>query len=104
MGNSNDHKSRIFAGLLLIGLGIVAFANYIWPGLLFVIGASMIISNLYHGKKVYDYLGALIVLIIGGVIAMENQKIEHELLQYWPAVLIVIGVFLVGYRLMEGKK
>jgi len=97
------NKSRIFAGLLMIGLGIIALTNYWWPGIMFVIAACMIISGLYHGKSVYDFTGAAIVLLIGLAAQFGNGQVQHEVLRYWPVVFVVFGVGLLFYRLAAKK-
>lgn len=102
MGNEKN-KSRIFAGLMLVGLGILAITNYWWPGIMFVIGITMVISGIYHGKSLYDFVGAAVLIFIGALSAAEGN-IDHEILKWWPAVLIVFGCGLLFYRLAERKK
>jgi hypothetical protein len=95
MEKQKDQASRIGGAVFLIGLGIIAWLNYWWPGIMFVIGASLIAHEWMEtgGKIVFSsprIIGAIVVVVIG-----LAGLIDFNVGQLWPIVLIGIGVALL---------
>jgi len=92
----------LIPGLILIGIGALALTNYLWPGILFVIGGALIIGGLTAGKNWSEMTGGLIMLAIG-IYFVLPYRLNVSLVEWFgPAVLIIIGCVLL-FRAMKGK-
>ncbi|HWE39477.1 MAG TPA: hypothetical protein VG406_23195 [Isosphaeraceae bacterium] len=56
---------EISGAVWLIGLGVLLITGYWWPGILFVIGAGMIVQALAEGRAWYASQGALWMFGLG---------------------------------------
>jgi hypothetical protein len=74
------NKSNLQTGIWLIGIGIIAITNFWWPGIMFVVGVSVLMSGSPRAA----------VWVFGiGVLALLDF--------WWPGILFLIGIgLLVG--------
>jgi hypothetical protein len=96
MQTTKQRADQIGAAVFLIGLGVIAFFNFWWPGIMFVIAVSLLASDLMTTNGVVDWqsnrVRAAIVVVVIGLIGFVN------LWQLWPILLIAIGVFMLMQR------
>jgi hypothetical protein len=62
---SSERSNEIFGAIWLIGLGILFYTHYWWPGIMFVIGAASIAHGLSEGHGWYAFQGALWTIGLG---------------------------------------
>ena len=83
---SRDRASQLDGGIWLIGLGILFYTGYWWPGILFVIGVTSIVEGLVKGQGWYAFQGGFWCIAIG-VWAMFHYN--------FALLFIAIGVSMV---------
>jgi hypothetical protein len=80
-------KNGLNAGILLIGIGVLAFTNFWWPGIMFVLGLSSLASG--------GILPA--VWLIGiGTVAYFNA--------WWPGMMFVVGAGIIAEAALGRKR
>jgi hypothetical protein len=92
-------------GAILTGIGgILYYQNltgdwaswsYIWALIPGFVGLGVIISGIIDGNIKEAFTGGLTLLMISGVLFFAFGSalgLEHELIQYWPVLLIVLGL------------
>lgn len=105
MNNSRwDHmhstKGRIFSGAFVVVIGIILLMKQLgvdFPGWLFTWESLLIVIGLYIGiKHNFKHAGWLILIMIGGVLLIDDIYPETQLENYlWPAVVIFIGMIMI---------
>jgi hypothetical protein len=93
---NKERSGRVSGAIFLIGLGIIAFFNYWWPGIMFVIAATMLVGE-YMETNTINFssgrvIGAGVVLIIGLLGAIDFNIDWGKL---WPVVLILLGLWVL---------
>lgn len=87
--------NHAFTGVFLVGLGLIAWFNWWWPGIMFVIAMSLLASALVDGRLGENILAILILTVIGLIGVWSELHIDIGF-PLWPAIFIVIGLaFLV---------
>ncbi len=80
---SRRQGHEIAGGVFMVGLGILFLTGFWWPGLIFVVGGSILIEGLVRGRGRLALAAALWPILFG----------VWALLRYSPAALFVgIGV------------
>jgi predicted membrane protein len=112
MSNGNDNKpnnSRVFAGLLIIGIGVLFFVRqagwaifpywiFSWPMILIAIGVYVGVKHNFRGS------GWVVLLIIGGFFLFDDVLDMYSLRKYLvPAVLVAVGAMLI-FRPKNGDR
>jgi hypothetical protein len=102
---TKERSGQIGGAVFLIGLGIIAFSNFWWPGIMFVIAASMLATE-YAETNTLNFssgrvIGAAVVSIIG-LLGLTNFNIPWG--QLWPLALILVGLWLLFGRNITGKR
>lgn len=96
---------QIGGGIFLIGLALLFLTGWWWPGIMFVIGASMLARTIAEGDAWQSNRGALMVILIGVIFGLPSSFINADLL--WPLLLIGAGLFMLfggDYRPDLGKR
>ena len=89
----------ITAGLILIGIGILAFTDGWWPGIMVVIGVAVIAGMLYRGQ----FLSTLpIALIFFGIPAVIELGLSWQI--YVPLLLIGLGILSLVDNLARNRR
>jgi hypothetical protein len=90
-----NKKSPIFAGIMLIGLGILVFTGWWWPGIMLVIGTALGVDNFLKGR-IKEALGLflLFLAIPTAVFISTNNIISPKI--FVPILLIGIGGLVIG--------
>jgi len=87
-------SDQAFGGAMLIGLGILFWTHWWWPGILFVVGIAMAARSVSEGRRWAENRGTLWMLGIGAAfLVFDTLRLDWSLL--WPLVLIAGGVFLL---------
>ncbi len=100
---TQERANQIFGGTFLIGLAVLFLINWWWPGIMYVIGISLIARGTAEGRSWTQERGGLIALAIGVVFTLTG--ILHVLdFNWWPLLLIIIGGYMLfGNRSTGGK-
>ncbi len=91
---SENRANEIFGGTFLIGLAVLFLINWWWPGIMYVIGISMIVRAVAQGRSWMSERGGLVVLGIG-VIFTVIDGLKIFTFNWWPLILILLGVYLL---------
>ena len=84
----------ISGGIMLIGLGVLLFTNWWWPGIMFVVGLSSGAGLIFRGKTAQG-IGTLALLwsIPIGILIIQKAEIPWSLVG--PMILIGVGVIVL---------
>lgn len=92
---SKERTDQVFGGVFLIGLAILFFSGYWWPGIMFVIGIAMLARTYSEGKPLTSNGGAWVTIAIGVVFALGNVFQLLGDVPWWPLILIALGLYLL---------
>ncbi|HNB52210.1 MAG TPA: hypothetical protein PK530_09725 [Anaerolineales bacterium] len=81
------NKSNLQSGIWLIGIGVLALTNTWWPGIMFVVGLSVLIGG--------SPQGALWLFGIG-LLAMFDF--------WWPGILFLVGLSILAGAIFPDRK
>src|SRR3954452_1850717 len=87
MALQKEQIHAITGAVWLFGLAAMFYTGRWWPGILFVVGASMIVEGLLNGQSWYTLQGAAWVIGIG-VWAMLASQVWFLFLPLGVAVLL----------------
>lgn len=87
----STQKANIFStGVFLIALGILAYLNWWWPGMLIALW-SLFATRQLLTQRVNDFLITSLLLI--GIFATYYVRVNWDLLA--PLLLIIAGVYII---------
>jgi len=89
--NSKNRIDTISNGILLIGLGLLFYFNYWWPGILAIIWAALAFKQFLTGR--YQDL-FVTTLVLGGAFLISYFPINWNLAI--PALFVVGGVYIIA--------
>jgi hypothetical protein len=99
------NNGQVTGAVFLIGLGIIALLNFWWPGIMFVIGVSLLAGEFVETRSINfssgRVIGAAVVMVIG-LLGLIDFNINWG--GIWPIVLILLGVGLLARNYMGGSK
>ena len=84
----------ITVGILLIGLGVLLFTGWWWPGIMFVVGLSSGAGLIFRGKTAQG-VGTLALLWSIPIGIWIIQEAEIPWLLVGPMILIGVGVIVL---------
>jgi len=97
--NNMDKELRrkadaITGGILLIGLGVLLYTGWWWPGIMFIVGLSSGAGLIFRGKTAQG-VGTLALLwsIPIGIWIIQKAEIPWSLVG--PMILIGVGVIVL---------
>lgn len=103
-------------GSILAGIGgILYYQNltgdwaswtYIWALIPGFVGIGVILSGIIDRNYKEAFTGGLILLLISGMLFFafgEFYGLQPEITQYWPALLILLGVIALVRAIFPGK-
>jgi len=97
--NKEKAAGGITAGLILIGIGVLALTDRWWPGIMVVIGVAVIAGMLYRRQ----FLSTLpIALIFFGIPAVIELGLSWEI--YIPLLLIGLGILSLVDNLARNRR
>ena len=104
-------------GTILAGIGGILYYqsvtgdweswSYIWALIPGFVGLGVIISGIIDGDYKDAFTGGLTLLVISGVLFFAFGSafgLEHELVQYWPVLLIALGLITLVRVIFSGGK
>lgn len=90
-----NQAEQVAGGVFMIGLGLLFFTGFWWPGIMFVIGASMLARTIVEGDPIASNTGALITIGIGIIFGFPSLLPGMNRGNIWPLLLIGIGLFML---------
>ncbi len=95
MMDKEEKASQASTGVFFVGLGLLFFTGWWWPGIMFVIAASILARAMSLGERWQSATGALwligVVFGIPGLIA----DIAGAFWQIFPLILVGMGLFML---------
>lgn len=104
-------------GSILAGIGGILYYQeltgdwqswaYIWSLIPGFVGIGVIISGIIDRNYKEAFSGGLILMLISGVLFFvfgQAFGLESQVTQYWPALLIILGVIALVRALFSGKR
>ena len=88
------NPDQVSAGVFFIGLALLFVTGFWWPGVLFVVGASIMSKFVAQGKKWQDATPALVMFGIGLIFGLPDL-LGFALGTLLPVSLIGIGAYLI---------
>jgi hypothetical protein len=99
------NNGQVTGAIFLIGLGIIALLNFWWPGIMFVIGISLLAGEYVETRSIHfssgRVIGAAVVIVIG-LLGLIDFNINWGAI--WPIVLILLGIGLLAQNSMGGNR
>lgn len=100
-GNIKPNNSRVFAGIFIIGIGVLFFLKQagiaIFPYWLFTWPMILIAVGIFNGVK-HNFRGSgwLILILLGMFFLLDDVMDMYNLRPYLvPAILVAVGVMLI---------
>jgi hypothetical protein len=93
-GDTQRTASGLWLGIFLIGLGILLFTGWWWPGIMVVLGLAGCAALVFRGQTAKG-IGTLAFFWGIALIAIIVQKVEVPWAIVGPLVLIGIGVIVL---------
>ena len=95
--HKQEKASQVGTGVFFVGLGLLFFTGWWWPGIMFVIAASMIAGTMAAGESWTSATGALWLIGIGVVFGIPGLigDIAGAFWQIFPLILIGMGLFML---------
>jgi hypothetical protein len=93
-GDKQRIASAIWLGIFLIGLGVLLFTGWWWPGIMVVLGLAGCASLVFRGQTVKG-IGTLALFWGIAIVAIIVQEIDVPWEIVGPLVLIGIGVIVL---------
>ncbi len=88
--NNNRTKTGITGGIFLIGIGILMFTNWWWPGIMLVIGLAVSAGLILRGK----YFPALLTFALFAAFPLlVTADIPWEV--FGPFIVIAMGASII---------
>ena len=92
--NDQQRPEQVSGGVFLIGLALLFFTSFWWPGIMFVIGASMLARTISEGKPLQSNTGAFWVIGIGAFFWLPGL-LSFSIGAILPLILIGLGLFML---------
>ncbi len=89
---SHKKTSALCTALFLVGLALISFFDYWWPGIMLAVGIPLAIRQYLHGKHT-DVVVTLLVFL--GVFITVQFNIPWKLLL---PILFVVGAIYIFFR------
>lgn len=94
MNLSKERADQVFGGTFLIGLALLFITGWWWPGVMFVIGAAILVRGVAEGQSLTENRGGLVVIGIGLFFVLLDV-INIFSFNWLPLLLIAIGAWLL---------
>ena len=100
--NIDEQKKRqagaISGGIFMIGLGVLVFTGWWWPGIMFVIGLSGGAAAIFRGR-IWAGIGTILFFSAIPIAIWLIDQTEIPWAFVGPMVLIGIGVIIIAKAL-----
>ena len=94
--DNREHAAQIGGGVFLVGLGLLFLTSWWWPGIMFVIAASILARTMAEGKPLSSATGAFWLIGIGVLFGVPGfiGSIAGTFWKLFPLILIGLGLFM----------
>ncbi|KPK33492.1 MAG: hypothetical protein AMS24_00910 [Chlamydiae bacterium SM23_39] len=96
---SKKKAHALSTALFLVGLGIIAYFKYWWPGIMLAVGIPLALRQYLLGR-IYDMTISLIVFL--GVFVTVQFKITWDILL--PVIFTIGGIYIFFREFFTNKK
>lgn len=90
MAMSPRKASALSNGVFLILIAILVYTNSLWPGILFAIGAFLIVRQYFSGRRV-DLIITIVVIAIISLVSITGLSLSTLA----PLALVLAGLYLI---------
>lgn len=92
-----EKASQAGTGIFFVGLGLLFFTGWWWPGIMFVIAASILAQTAAKGERWRSATGALWLIAIGVIFGIPGliADIAGAFWQIFPLILVGMGLFML---------
>lgn len=92
-----EKASQASTGVFFVGLGLLFFTGWWWPGIMFVIAASILARTVAEGERWQTATGALWLIAIGVIFGIPGliNDIAGAFWQIFPLILVGMGLFML---------
>ena len=93
----NEKASQAATGVFFVGLGLLFFTGWWWPGIMFVLAASYLARAKAAGQPWQSATGAFWLIGIGLVFGIPGLigDVAGAFWHFLPLILIGIGIFML---------
>jgi len=94
--DKHENASQIGGGIFLVGLGFLFLTGWWWPGIMFVIAASIMGRTMAEGKPLTSATGAFWLIGIGVLFGLPGLigGLAGAFWNIFPLILIGLGLFM----------
>jgi hypothetical protein len=92
--DKQKRSSAISGGIFLIGLGVLLFTNWWWPGIMVVVGLAGCAELVFRGK-ILQGIGTLAFFLAIPTILWLIQAVQIPWKIVGPLILIGIGIIVL---------
>ena len=92
--DKKKQASGISGGIFLIGLGVLMYTNWWWPGIMLVIGLSAGAEQIFRGK-IASGIGTIAFFSAFPIIWAIVQSTDISWAIIGPFILIALGVIIL---------
>ena len=93
-GDKQRTASAIWLGIFLVGLGVLLYTGWWWPGIMVILGLAGCAALIFRGQTA-KAIGTLALFWGIAIIAIIVQEMEVPWAIVGPLVLIGIGVIVL---------
>ncbi len=92
-----EKASQASTGVFFVGLGLLFFTGWWWPGIMFVMAASILARTIALGERWQSATGALWLIAIGVIFGIPGliADIAGAFWQIFPLILVGMGLFML---------
>jgi hypothetical protein len=87
---TRERSNQMFWGLILIGAGVLWLVGDFWPGVLFLVGAALIVRNMLENRHWTESKMGIALIVLGFLFWLP-----HGFGLLCPAVLIAAGLAIL---------
>lgn len=97
MMDKEEKASQASTGVFFVGLGLLFFTGWWWPGIMFVIAASILARTMALGERWQSATDALWLIAIGVIFGIPGliADIAGAFWQIFPLILVGMGLFML---------
>ena len=95
--DKEEKASQAGTGVFFVGLGLLFFTGWWWPGIMFVIAASILAQTTAKGERWSSATGALWLIAIGVIFGIPGliTDIAGAFWLIFPLILVGMGLFML---------
>lgn len=87
---SKGKAEALSNGVFLIGLGVLFYTNFWWPGILLALWAMLAVRQLLSDRR-FDFIVSTVVL--GGIFIISYFSLNWDLIL--PALFVLGGLYII---------